>query len=98
MKGFVSSWVLITFGLEAMTIKVQTYFSRQEILVLTNHMAEAAGQLEFNFLTYRHGSRDNWYTHICLSVVLFFHTPQEPIIKASGLIYVQWAPKVSKRK
>lgn len=34
-KGFVSSWVLITFGLEAMTIKVQTYFSRQEILVLT---------------------------------------------------------------
>lgn len=52
-------------------------FQQARNISFNNHMFEGAGQLEFNFLTYRHGSRDNWYTpYMFIGGSVFSHAPR----------------------
>lgn len=57
--------------------KSPNLYQKARNISFNNHLAEATGQFEFNFLTYRHGSRDDWYTpYMFVGAALFAHAPR----------------------
>ncbi len=57
--------------------KSSNIYQQARNISFNNHMAELSGQLEMNFLTYKHGSRDNWYTpYMFVGGSVFAHSPQ----------------------
>lgn len=51
-------------------------FEKARNLSFRNHMGELSGQVELNFLSYTHGSRDNWYTpYLFLGGSVVAHSP-----------------------
>lgn len=57
--------------------KSDNLYQKARNISFNNHLAEATGQLEINFLTYRHGSRDDWYTpYMFLGGSIFTHAPR----------------------
>lgn len=57
--------------------KSPNIYQQARNISFNNHLAEAAGQIEVNFLTYKHGSRDDWYTpYMFLGASIFAHAPR----------------------
>lgn len=55
----------------------ENVFERARNLHFINHMGEFNAQMELNFLTYRHGSKDQWYTpYLFLGGGVMMHGPR----------------------
>ncbi|MBK8844439.1 MAG: hypothetical protein IPO33_17190 [Saprospiraceae bacterium] len=76
--------------------KSDNLYQQARNISFNNHLGEASGQIEVNFLTYRHGSRDDWYTHICLPEDLFSHMLPGQNMMENGKTFGHWALRGSK--
>jgi len=57
--------------------KSDNLYQQARNISFNNHLGEASGQIEVNFLTYRHGSRDDWYTpYMFTGGSIFAHAPR----------------------